>query len=170
MRQNFSAVFVGLLLVVVAVLMTTVIAIRKIDAKQGCFGHLELAANANTVELAEKELGTALNYIEARGWTSGYTSVIYRTEDENVGFWYNNLKSAHEELLTLSDDSSPLEKTNVLMKLRESLIVNKEHGDVISKPVGILYYPNNLGWGIYRAILIILFILGGVIIFACAED
>lgn len=60
---------------------------KRIDFRQNCSGRLERAANANTVELAVKELDAAIQYAEAKGYTSGYTSVLYNTPDEDVEYY-----------------------------------------------------------------------------------
>ena len=108
-----------------------------------CGGYLHRAAYANTVELAAPALKTAIQYIESNGLTSGYTSVIYRTPDEDVGFWYSNLIQAEGELVKLDKNSTTLEKSNALMKLRESLV---NHDGFLICPEGISIYPNNTGY------------------------
>ena len=89
---------------------------------QNCEGHLKLAADANTVELAQQQLSIAVKYCEDNGLTKGYTSIFYRTPDEDIEFWYNNLKSSLNELNAVSADATQLEKSNILMKLRETLL------------------------------------------------
>ena len=64
-----------------------------IDFQQQCGGYLKQAADANTVELARERLNLAINYIEAKGYTTGYTSIFVKTEDENIGYWYQNIKA-----------------------------------------------------------------------------
>lgn len=54
------------------------------------------------------------------------------------------MKLAYEELDTLPVDATSLEKTNVLMKLRESLTDNDSNGTTgVIIPSGITVYPNN---------------------------
>lgn len=40
-------------------------------------GHMERASNANTIDLAMKEMEIVVANMEKNGYTSGYTSVIY---------------------------------------------------------------------------------------------
>lgn len=131
-----------------------------------CEGHIKRAADANTVEIAEQEMKTVIAYLETRGMTSGYTSVLYRTPDADVGFWYQNLKASLDELERITPQTTQLERSNVLIKLRETLL---EHGQSLSvtQPEGISIYPNNVayaqfGWlGLVAAIAgFILFIIG----------
>lgn len=123
--------------------------VQEIHYDQSVGGYLKRAADANTVGLAKDNLATALKNIEANGWTSGYTSIFWRTPDEDVGFWYANLKSALQELGEVLPGASQLEKSNVLIKLRETLL---DEGKEISvtAPNGISVYPHNtafLLWG-----------------------
>jgi hypothetical protein len=126
--------------------------------EQNCGGHIERAAHANSIPTTEAELRTALNYIEAHGLTHGYTSVTYQTPDEDVGFWYANLKAGLTELEGLGPQSNPLEQSNVLMRLREALS---------KTPSGISVFPDNkfyawFGWlsGLGLVVGCILFVFG----------
>lgn len=53
------------------------------------------------------------------------------------------MTSAYKELCDLPTDATPLEKTNVLMKLRETLLDSGGEGDVVTLPDGISVYPYN---------------------------
>jgi len=108
-----------------------------------CGGHLKRAADANSVDLATQEMETAVSYLEREGYTSGYTSVLWRTPDEDVGFWYQNLKSALEELKQVKHDTTPLERSNLLMKLRETLVDSGNYGVIVTVPAGISVFPKN---------------------------
>ena len=108
-----------------------------------CGGYLERASYANTIELASPALTKAIQYVENNGLTNGFTSIIYRTPDEDMGFWYSNLKQAEDELSKIKPDSTALEKSNVLMKLRESLTSHNSEGSQLICPDGISIYPLN---------------------------
>ena len=110
---------------------------------RGCGGRLKRAADANVVSLAKQELGTAIAYAERNGLTSGYTSVFWTTPDEDLGFWYANLKAAYGELEGLSADATLLERSNVLLKLRETLLDHGQRGEHVTAPDGISRYPHN---------------------------
>lgn len=114
---------------------------QKIVFKQNVTGYLKRAADANTIPLANQELTKVIDYLEANNLTSGYTSVLYQTPDEDISFWYNNLKASQKELQTLNSTSA-LEKTNVLIKLRETLLDTGERTKV-TVPSGLSIYPNN---------------------------
>ena len=142
----FTFVFIFILTLIIPVSVI----VKSVKFNQQCGGYLEQAANANTVELAKERLDIAIKYIEDHNLTTGYTSVLWKTEDENLEFWYRNIKACRNELEEAMD-LSQLEKSNVLMKVRESLKESKgENGDKVIIPAGISRYPHNLAWGILR--------------------
>ena len=136
---------------------------KKVAFKQNVSGYLKRAADANTIEMANAELTRVINYLEANNLTSGYTSVMWETPDEDIGFWYQNLKASQQELENLNSDSA-LERTNVLMKLRETLLDTGEKTSV-TIPKGLDVYPDNLRWGILMLSAFIAMMIGfGVLI------
>ena len=142
---NKQKLFLGIALILIALIVPTICLVKKIQFNQNCSGYLKQAADASTVELALDRINKALSYIEANNLTSGYTSVIYKTEDENVGFWYENIKQCKKELEE-SIDGSQLETSNVLMKVRETLTDENESGTTLTIPQGIWKFPNNTMW------------------------
>lgn len=119
---------------------------KSITFKQNVKGYLKRAADANTVELASGELAIVIDYLEKNDITSGYTSILYETPDEDIDFWYRNIKASQNELLQLPKDANTLEKTNMLIKLRETLL-DTGKGTKVTVPKGIAVYPNNKLWG-----------------------
>ena len=115
---------------------------KRIRFQQDCSGYLKQAADANTPELAISRLDLAIKYLQDNNLTTGYTSVLWRTEDQNIEFWYQNLKACREELENCLDGSQ-LEKSNVLMKVRESLTDEGEKGTKLTIPKNIMFYPDN---------------------------
>jgi len=118
-------------------------------------GHLKRAADSNTVEAAKEELKTVLDYLENSKKTDGDTSVFWSTPNTDVKFWYNNLKSSFEELNKTTSETTQLEKTNLLMKLRETLLDHNEKGDKVTKPDGMHLYPNNTAFFVFDLIVFI---------------
>lgn len=117
--------------------------VLSVQLDQNCTGYLKRAADANKVETAQKELEKAITYLEANNLTDGYTSVLWRTPNEDIGFWYNNIKESYDELSKVDENTTPLERSNLLMKLRETLLDNGEKGTTLTYPRGISRYPNN---------------------------
>lgn len=158
------------LALVFALCVTGAVIVKKVSFKQECSGHLKRAADANSVELAKAELKTALDYIEANGWTHGYTSIIYKTPDEDISFWYQNLKVSYDQIAALDSTSTTLEKSNTLMKLRETLLDTGSEGKVeVTYPSGLAYYPSNFMWALMR-VLMVLGYIAAFLIFAVELD
>ncbi|KKM86530.1 hypothetical protein LCGC14_1278070 [marine sediment metagenome] len=141
---------------------SSTVVVRGIQFDRGAEGYLKRAADANTVELAETQLRIAVDYIEQKNLTEGYTSIIYRTPDEDVGFWYTNLKISLEELHELDSTSTVLERSNMLMKLRETLLDDASDGVSITTPSGISLFPMNTGLAVWGMIGLVMLCVGGV--------
>jgi hypothetical protein len=123
-----------------------------------CGGHMERAGHANSIELARQEMAAVVKYAEEKGLTEGYTSILYRTPDADVGFWYNNMKTSLNELQNVKADASDLEKSNILIKLRETVCAHGKSDEHIVVPAGISVFPNNVifcFWGVLSGIVAI---------------
>lgn len=162
------------MLVVVAVALfvcwAVVAAVSAINYNRFCGGYLKLAADSNTVELAKENLTRSLAYIEDNELTEGNSSILWRVPKNDVGFWYRNLKSSLGELENLKPDSTQLEKTNVLMKLRETLVDNGDGGVHVTAPSYISWFPHQVGFAIWGWGSVGLAILGIVIIVVSSQD
>lgn len=154
--------FITILALIVFLLTSTAITVQHIQFKQGCSGYLKRAADANSVEMAKGELNKAVAYLEDKQLTSGYTSVLYRTPDEDIAFFYGNLKTCQKELSKVNDSTSALEKSNLLIKLRETLLDNGKNGTEITYPDGLSRYPNNALWGWLFWVSLVALIIGCV--------
>lgn len=122
-------------------------------------GHLKRAADSNRVETAIRELDAGLAAMEARGFTSGNTSIMFDTPDNDMGFWHKNLVDARDALKATPANASELEKSNALIKLRETILDHTSDGDEVTRPS---YLWANGAPGTY----IILLILGGLLLAA----
>lgn len=171
-RSKATAAFV---LVTGIVGMVTVLGyhlIAGIQFNRDYSGHLKRAADANSVQLAEKELSIALRYLNERelnteegrnrGRIPDYTSIVYSTPDEQISFHYDNIKASLDEVrdvIAKGEEATALERSNLLIKLRESLL-NHGKGDAsgvqVTYPDGLDVYPHNLR-------LVVLFVLSGLL-------
>jgi len=151
---------IAVVLIILSLIVPTVLIVKSIHFDQNCGGYLKQAADANTPELAIERLNLAIAYIEANHLTDGYTSLVWKTEDENVGFWYKNIVACRDELMECLE-CSQLEKTNVLMKVREALTDNGDSGTQLTIPNGISKYPNNWLWAILLTISILVMLGSG---------
>lgn len=138
---------INVVIVLACLVCPTCCVVKSVQFDQRCAGYIKQAADANTVELALERLNMAIEYVEKHNLTDGYTSVLWRTEDENMGFWYENLKACKHELQE-GLNGTPLEKTNLLLKIRESLVDNHDGGTTLTIPDGISRYPNNFPYGL----------------------
>lgn len=138
----------------------------------GCEGRLKRAADANTIEIASAELTAAIDYLEKNDMTSGYTSIVYRTPDEDIGFWYRNLKSSLEELNKERErpDASMLEKSNMLLKLRETILDHDKGKETVTHPEGMSRYPSNAFWAFVNMLALISTAIGVIMIIIWLEE
>lgn len=158
-KKKFIIVIV---LFVIGLIVPTICVVKYIKFDQKCAGYLKNTADANTVELALERINHAIDYIEEHNLTDGYTSVLWKTEDENINYWYKNILACKNELEGCLDGTA-LEKSNVLMKVRESLTDAGEKGTKLTIPTGISRYPYNALWGVLRLISYIILCAGMVI-------
>lgn len=106
-----------------------------------CSQNLKLAGDASSIENAKEKLGLALQYIEQNKMTQGSSSWLYDTPETDLGYWYKNLQSAKDELDKVQEGTSQLERTNILMKLRETLLDHSNNGDAVTLPSNVSLYP-----------------------------
>jgi hypothetical protein len=154
-------IILGLLVVLCSIIGLARV-LKNVDIEQNCFGYLELAAFASTPQIALTQMQKATKYLEKNNLTKGYTSILYQTPDEDISFWYTNLKESEAELKKVTDQTSALEKSNLLMKLRETLLDRSGSDTILKTPHGLVAFPNNKLWGL--AILIVCITFIGLII------
>ena len=151
------------------IVMTVIATVLSVKFRAGCSDYLARAANATNIEIATQELDKALYYIEQNGLTEGFTSVLYTTPDEDLGFWYQNIKAANAELKSMPDTISNLEESNMLLKLRETLMESGKNGSSITIPDGTSRYPNN-AWFVYGFLILLPLAIAGPIVAIWADN
>lgn len=146
MKRNYT--FVVLTIVAVLAFCGWGIArtIKAISFDQNCGQYLKRSADANSIEMAKEELGIAISYAESHGLTEGTVSIFLHQPKNDIGYWYRNMKEAYKELEEVPEDTSRMEKTNILMKLRETLTDEGESGVEVTIPDGISIYPYNVSY------------------------
>ena len=145
MKKNSILLTLAIVFTALFLVWSGVRIVKAVRFDLDCAAYLKRAAAANTVEMARKELANAIDYAESNGLTEGTVSVFLKNPGNDIGFWYQNMKNGYAELGSLPDDATSLEKTNVLMKLRESIIgVDDSGGTKVIFPDGIEIYPNNV--------------------------
>lgn len=128
-------------------LMTVILVSLQVAKDQfefGCTSHLKLASTANTIAMATSEVGQAVEYLEKHRVTEGSTALLVHMPDYDVGIWYRNLKSLHNQLVLMDDVQSAISQldeinTIKLMSMRQTLMSN---GQVIA-PFNVHVYPSN---------------------------
>ncbi len=129
--------FVLGLLVIVSLFLLAPMLYQDIEFGINCESYLKSASDDPSIELAKIDLDIALKYLEDNDLTNGYSYYFIRDRQSDVGFWYTRLKTARAELDEIAVDASGLETSNILMKLRETLL----DGEGIVAPPGISRYP-----------------------------
>ena len=117
--------------------------VRSIQFNISCSAYMQRASEANTIELARENLSRAITCAEDWGLTEGIVSIFLQNPVNDMGFWYVNMVEVYQVLEELPEDVSPLEQSNVLIKLRESLRGNRDGTTSIVYPQGISVYPQN---------------------------
>jgi hypothetical protein len=111
---------------------------------QGCGNYLKLAADANNIAIAKERLDVAIAYIESNNLTSGNSGVIFTYPENDLGIWYKNLKAAQKNLTEFPKEASETDVSTTLVKLRETLLDHGAHGDHVTIPDNIAYFPNQV--------------------------
>ena len=159
--SRFTLGFFCIVLTLAFLVISTIEIIWSVQFDRNCEGYLKRAADANTVPLAMKELDRGIKYLTDNKLTTGFTSAIYTTPDEDIEFLYTNLTKSLEELQSLPANATTLEKSNTLMKLRETLL-DEGKSSSVTMPMGISRYPYNRMMGILMLGSLFLAILFGI--------
>ena len=108
-----------------------------------CGGYMKLAAHANSIELAAIQMEKVVDFAEQKHLTEGYCTIFLRQPKNDVGFWYQNMTTSLAELKMVNSTTSSLERSNILMKLRETLIDDSGESTSLNLPEGISIFPLN---------------------------
>lgn len=138
-------VFLCIICIIVPLIVYGVAIVKTIQMDANCISYFEMAADANSIELAEKHLTSGIKYLEDNNLTKGNTKILIYKPTKDIGLWYENLKSAQAQLQELNSKEglTELEESNALMKLRETLLSSE---GVVTHPDMISFYPSHVGW------------------------
>ncbi len=140
------SVLVGIALVLPLIGQGICATYKTVTFNRNVTGYLKLAADANSVALAQERLNRAIGYIEEHGYTHGFTSVLWTTPQQNVREWYRNLKDAQHNLANFPTTHTEADTSTALVKLRETILDHGADGDTVTKPGGISVFPHNVLW------------------------
>lgn len=154
--------------ILIPIIVYGIAIVKTIQMDSNCIGYLKMAADANSVELANKHLTSAINYLEQHGLTNGTTHFFIYKPTNDIGLWYENLKSAQIQLRESCEreDLTELEESNMLMKLRETLLDSE---GTITHPAMISFYPAHIGWTLAIWLIWLLFVAAFFLGFAASE-
>ncbi len=166
MYREKKCIVMTVFAIIFALSFLTWAGVRIVKAHQfgvNCKQYIKRAADASTIELAKEELGKAMSYAEEKNLTSGIVSIFLRQPKNDISYWYRNMKDAYSELDALPAEATPLEKTNVLMKLRESLTDEKDGDLSVTVPDGISIYPYNVLYFVWALLSILFALMFGIL-------
>jgi len=164
--MRYNTWFVVLVVAVVSLLAWIVARICfGLGFEWNCEQYLKRAADANTVAMAEKELSRAISYLEQNRLRNGNTGIYFMVPKNDLGFLYKNLTASLEELrLNLrTEGSSQLEQSNLLMKLRET-ILDESGGTIVTCPDGISVFPHNRLFAFWGTVSLVFGIIALIIV------
>lgn len=138
--KKFVLIFMAIVLFIVPCIPWTISIVEGVQFSANCGDYLKLAADANSIDMAEKHLTSAITYLENNNLTSGHTKIFIYYPKNDIGLWYENLKIAQTQLQEMqAGEYTELEQSNMLMKLRETIL---DENGVLTHPEGISLYPN----------------------------
>ena len=85
--------------IIIPIIMYGVAIVKTWTMDANCISYFEMAADANSVELAEKHLSSGIKYLEDNDLTHGNTKIFVYKPTKDIGLWYENLKSAQSHQL-----------------------------------------------------------------------
>ena len=143
--------------------------VKSVRFSANCGDYLELAADANSIDIAEKQLTKAIDYLEANNLTSGHTKIFVYYPKNDIGMWYGNLKSAQTQLRDMleKEEITELEESNMLMKLRETIL--NDGGD-LTHPAGISMHQNYAVMLFLNCTLWLLWIVGIIFCLLASDE
>ena len=150
--KKFLLVLLAIIIFLLPIGNYTYTIIQSIKFNAQCGDYLKLSADANNLEIAEKHLSKAIDYLEQKNLTSGYNKVFFYYPKNDIGLWYENLKSTQLQLQETIKKSNytELEESNMLMKLRETIIDDQcltlPMGISIAEHFNLIWWLNFLMW------------------------
>ena len=159
-NERVMGIVVAVLGIFIGLVVISIPVINSVNFDWNCEEYIKRAADAASPEKCGEELDKAIQYAKEHGITTGNTGIIFKTPACDVGFWYDNLVGAREALKEVENTAevqpTSLERSNVLMRVREALLDNAKDGVSVTLPPSIGFYPHVL--------LFTLMVWGGILI------
>lgn len=115
-----------------------------------CEDYISQAASSPDPKVAAEKLDAAIGYAERNGMTAGNTGVLFTYPTNDIGFWYRRMVDSRAILKALPPTDAPLEISNTMMRVRETLVAGGKDGESVVVPEGISISPHNVAfawWG-----------------------
>jgi len=142
-----SKIFGSILLVVFLMWLSVMgsMIYESCEYQAGFSSYVERAAYGNSYETVAPSLDAAIAYLENNDLTEGFTSVLYKTADEDLAWYYQNLKEIRADLDRAGPDGFylPAEKDLLFLNLKTRLL--RSSGNVAA-PIGISRFPHNTAY------------------------
>lgn len=138
--------------------------------KWNCEEYLKRAADSASPEKCGEELDKAIEYAKDNNLTKGNTGIFFKTPACDIKFWFENLEKAREALKEVGGQATAMEKSNVLMRVRETLLDSADKSVEVTLPPKIELYPHVLVFSVMFWIGAIVGILGLVFFFASLKE
>jgi len=119
------------------------------------------AASSPSPQIAAEKLDAAVAGAVNAGLTKGNTGVFFTYPTNDVGFWYQRLVDSRAVLRGLAPNDTPLEISNTMMRVHESLTTHGKDGQSPISPEGISIAPHNVAffwWGLLSFLAAVLFL------------
>ncbi|MFC3813303.1 hypothetical protein [Lacihabitans lacunae] len=152
----------GIVLILICILIYRSRYQKESILNQKVTNNLTKAVNASTKEIASEELTKTLTYLKSKKLTKGFTSIMWKTKNEDIGYWYENLEASKRKLQP-QKSANRLENTLALKKLNEAIMdTGKKTRPIV--PEGLAVYPNNKQWAFLMTIATLMAIIGTTIL------
>lgn len=129
----------------------------------GCDDYISQAASSPDPAIAASRLDTAITYAEAHSLTAGNTGIFFTYPTNDIGFWYKRLTDSRAILRALPANDAPLEVSNTMMRVRETLVAAGKDGESVVSPDGITIFPSNAAFFWWCTLSIVAALLFGVL-------
>lgn len=114
-----------------------------------CGDYIVQAASSPNPAIAADKISAALAYADAHGMTSDNTGIIFSYPTYDVGFWHQRLVDSRMILNQLQPNDSPLETSNTMIRVHETLVHGGKEGETEEAPDGISVFPHNVAFAVW---------------------
>jgi hypothetical protein len=126
----------------------------------GVGSYLAAAINTRDPQKASKYLNNAVSFLEERGQTDGFTSIAYKTPDEDLNEWATGVAEATETAASVPADEPMIGKMHtpwVQQLIKHKIVVANVTGlDPVTGKTSFVYdlkYPSGIGRAPYNGYL-----------------